>query len=284
MKAVNLLPNDQRGAVKAKPAGAPKPEPTGSAFGAFMVLGAMAFAVIAVAAYVMASNTVKERQAELARVKADAAAVQSQLAALKPYADFQTIAAQRVATVTQLAEGRFDWEQALRDMSRALPSDVRLKSLRGSIAGSAGGGNSLRGALQSPAIELSGCTKTQSNVANLMSRLSAVRGVTRVSLAKSEKPAPLTSQADAAPAEGQELLCGKGRPPAFEVVVFFERSKALANNATPGAVPATPSTGAKSGSGSTTTPPSGQTTPPASGNTTASSSSSTPTTTGVSAP
>jgi hypothetical protein len=68
------------------------------------------------------------------------------------------------------------------------------------------------------------------------------------------------------------------------VVVFFERSQALANNATPGAAPATPSTGAQSGSGSTTTPPAGQTTPPASGNTTASSSSSTPTTTGVSAP
>jgi Tfp pilus assembly protein PilN len=283
MKAVNLLPHDQRGALKAKPAGAPKPEPTGSAFGAFMVLGAMAFAVIAVAAYVMAGNTVKDRQAELARVKADAAAVQSQLAALKPYADFQTIAAQRVATVTQLAEGRFDWEQALRDMSRALPSDVRLKSLRGSVAGSSGGGNALRGALQSPAIELSGCTKSQSRVAAMMSRLSAVRGVTRVALAKSEKAAPVAGQAGPGPAEGQELLCGKGRPPAFEVVVFFERSQALAASGTPGAAPA-PSTGAQPGTGSTTTPPAGQTTPPASGNTTASGSTSTPTTTGVSAP
>jgi Tfp pilus assembly protein PilN len=279
MKAVNLLPNDQRGAAKAKPAGAPKSEPTGSAFGAFMVLGAMAFAVLAVAAYVLAGNTVKEREAELARVKAETTAVQSQLSALKPYADFQTIAAQRVATVTQLAQGRFDWEQALRDLSRAMPSDVRLKSLRGSVAGSSGGGNNLRGALQSPAIELSGCTKSQSRVATLMSRLRAVRGVTRVSLSKSEKAAPLAAETSASLAEGQELLCGKGRPPAFEVVVFFERSQALANVATPGAPGAAPSTG--SGSGSTS---GSGTTPPASGNTTASSSSSTPTTTGVSAP
>jgi Tfp pilus assembly protein PilN len=277
MKAVNLLPNDQRGVAKAKPAGAPKSEPTGSAFGAFMVLGAMAFAVLAVAAYVMAGNTVKEREAELARVKAESTAVQSQLSALKPYADFQTVAAQRVATVTQLAQGRFDWEQALRDLSRALPSDVRLKSLRGSVAGSSGGGNTLRGALQSPAIELSGCTKSQSRVATMMSRLRAVRGVTRVSLSKSEKAAPLAAETGAQLAEGQELLCGKGRPPAFEAVVFFERSQALANVATPGAAPATPSTGSSTGSGSGTTPP-------ASGNTTASSSSSTPTTTGVSAP
>jgi Tfp pilus assembly protein PilN len=284
MKAVNLLPNDQRSVPKAKPAGAPKAAPTGSAFGAFMVLGAMAFAVVAVAASVLAGNTIKEREAELARVKTDVQAVQSQLSALKPYADFQTIAAQRVATVTQLAQGRFDWEQALRDLSRAMPRDVRLKSLRGSVSGGAGGGGSLRGAVQSPAIELSGCTQSQSAVARLMSRLRAVRGVTRVSLSKSEKPAPVAGGAGvvAGMTDEQGALCGKGRPPAFEVVVFFERSAALATTGTPGA-PVTAPAGQASANGATAngTTTNGATSPAGQS---ASNGQSAPSTPGVSAP
>jgi Tfp pilus assembly protein PilN len=277
MKAVNLLPNDQRSAPKAKAASRPKPEPTGGVAGAFMVLGAMAFVVFAVAAFVLAGNTVKERQAELTRVQADAAAIQGQLAALKPYADFQTVAAQRVATVTQLAQGRFDWEQALRDLSRALPTDVRLKSLRGSVSGSLGGSsNALRGALQAPALELSGCTKTQSGVARVMSRLRTVRGVTRVSLSKSERPAPAATGSGAvAVADSQGALCGKGRPPAFEVVVFFERSAAQASAAQSGAVAATPATG-QTTTPADTTSSTGQTQTPAG--------QSSPSTTGVSAP
>ena len=40
----------------------------------------------------------------------------------------------RVQTVRDLAGSRFDWEQALRDLSRAVPADVTLKSLAGDIA------------------------------------------------------------------------------------------------------------------------------------------------------
>jgi hypothetical protein len=51
-----------------------------------------------------------------------------------------------------------------------------------------------------------------------MSRLRNVQGVTRVSLAKSEK-------ADTAGAAGSTVgPCGKGSPPSFEVVVFFEKA------------------------------------------------------------
>ena len=35
----------------------------------------------------------------------------------------------RVQTVRDLAGSRFDWEQALRDLSRAVPADVTLTSL-----------------------------------------------------------------------------------------------------------------------------------------------------------
>ena len=39
----------------------------------------------------------------------------------------------RVETVRGLAAARFDWEQALRDLSRAMPADVKLQSLNGDM-------------------------------------------------------------------------------------------------------------------------------------------------------
>jgi Tfp pilus assembly protein PilN len=243
--------------------------------GAVAVLGALVFAIAAMAAYVTTGNTVKDRQAELQRVQDDAQLVQTQLAALKPYADFQTIAAERVSTVTQLAQGRFDWEQALRDLSRALPADARLKSLKGSVSTGVGGGSGLRSARPAPAIELSGCTKTQSDVARLMSRLRVVRGVTRVALSKSERAAPQAggSGVVVGAAGDPNALCGNGRPPAFELVVFFERSAATAvGQVVPGAPAATPA--AQAAQAGSSTSGSGQT----------GSSSTQPSTTGVSAP
>jgi Tfp pilus assembly protein PilN len=241
MKAVNLLPSDQRGSVKTqvvasapeKPAAAPQ----GSAFGAYVVLGLLAFAVAATAVYVLATNTVTDRKAELARVQREAADTTARAKALQGFADFQALADQRITTVRGLAESRFDWEQSLRDLSRALPSDVHLKTLKGSTSGATGGA---RGAIQAPALELSGCTTSQASVARLMSRLRNVRGVTRVSLTKSDKDgggaiaaAPSTDGGVAA------SLCPKGQPPAFEMVVFFERAAVSASALPAGGAPAT---------------------------------------------
>ena len=251
MKAVNLLPSDQRASSKTTPA-AKSTAPSGGSFGALVVLGVLAFAVVASAAYVLTSNTIKERTGQLARVQTETATVQAKAAALAPFAQFQTMAANRVATVKGLAESRFDWDQALADLSRSIPSDVRLKTLSGSTNSQATGGSSLRGAIQAPAIELSGCTRTQSGVARLMSRLRAVRGVTRVSLSKSDKDASAATSSTAAGTG--EQLCPAGSPPAFELVVFFERAATPAT-----AAPTTGETATAADAGSAaTTPPAGE--------------------------
>ena len=92
----------------------------------------------------------------------------------------------RVQTVRDLAGSRFDWEQALRDLSRAVPADVSLTSLAGDIStGAGGGGSQLRGAISAPAITLTGCAPGQTQVARLMARLNNIDGVTRVSLSRS---------------------------------------------------------------------------------------------------
>jgi len=217
MKAVNLLPNDlRRSSRSTAEKSVNASEPGGP--GAFVVLGVLALCVVALAGYVLTKNTVKDRQAQLEQVTAEAQAANQRAAELKPYADFDTMAKARIQTVRDLTSSRFDWEQALRDVSRAVPASITLTQLAGSVSSQAGGGSAVRGAIDSPAIELSGCSNTQPSVAILMSRLRNVDGVTRVSLSKSVKP-------DDVAGAGETQLCRNPRAPQFELVIFFERSE-----------------------------------------------------------
>jgi Tfp pilus assembly protein PilN len=234
MKAINLLPPDlRRASTKAAPKAAAD-EPGG--FGAFAVLGALAVCVVALAAYVLTTNTVKDRQAKLESVTAQAETTTQRANQLKPNADFQAMARTRIQTVRDLASSRFDWEQALRDVSRVIPADVTLTSLNGTIANGAGGSSSgsssaVRSAISAPAIQLNGCTRSQKEVATLLSRLRGVDGVTRVSLGKSLKPAPTATTgatAAAVPTGTTQTAC-PGRAPSFELVIFFERSEVPAS-------------------------------------------------------
>ena len=240
MKAINLLPPDLRGASSVAARKAPADEPGGIA--AFVVLGALAACVVALAAYVLTTNMVKDRQAKLETVTAKAETTTQRANQLKPYADFEAMAQTRIQTVKDLASSRFDWEQAMRDVSRAIPANVTLTSLNGTIANGAGGSGSggsstVRSAISAPAIQLNGCTRTQEDVATLMSRLRNVDGVTRVSLGKSLKPAPTAgaatavaqAQAVATPAGTSGTPCPGGRPPTFELVIFFEGSEVPAS-------------------------------------------------------
>ena len=270
MRAVNLLTPDLRSAPKGKGSGGPSVAETPGGIGAFVLIGALVLCVAGLAGYVLSDNIVKERKAELAQVSAKSAATVAKAATVKPYADFQTLAQDRAGTVQALASARFDWEQSLRDISRAMPKEVYLSSLDGNVGGGAGGGSALRGAIQAPAIELKGCTKNQPAVAGLMSRMRNVQGVTRVTLAKSDKD----SGSNGAVASTVNP-CGKGTPPSFEMVIFFERSAvAGALAGVTGAVdPAAPKAAtaadqAAGAAGKSSTPPNAESpgsTPPASG-------------------
>jgi Tfp pilus assembly protein PilN len=247
MRAVNLLPADLRGAVKAPGPVTPVAEDSGGS-GAIFALGALALCVVGLAAYVVTTNDIKQHESDLAALETRHAAVQAETARLKPYADFEAMAAARVATVTDLASQRFDWELALRDLSRALPADVSVTQLAGSVStANGGGGNTLRTSIDAPAIEISGCTGDQPSVARMMARLRAVNGVTRVSLASSTKSGDdsstntaSTSAEAGAPVEGCEGR-GKSDPADFQVVAFFENDVVAAQDPS---APATPSAAA----------------------------------------
>jgi Tfp pilus assembly protein PilN len=262
VRAVNLLPPDMAGASKASGDLGARQEATGGA-GPLVVLGVLAACVAGTAGYVLTTNTVKQRTADLASVAAQQQAIAGRVAELKPMADFAALANQRVATVRDLAGSRFDWEQSLRDLSRAIPADVSLKTLTGAVAPdtSAGGGASTN-ATASPSIDLTGCAPGQTQVARLMARLRNIDGVTRVSLSKSDTAEVAGTGAGPALDQRRAAPCGAGARPSFDVKMYFGNSKAAtAGGSAPSAV-ATPTPTPAAGGAATPapTPASGATT------------------------
>jgi len=197
-----------------------------------VLLGGLAALVLAASAYVLTSNQVNDRKAHLAQVEQQASVAEAQAAALRPYRDFAALGDRRVATIRSLVASRFDWERALRQLSRVLPTDVWLTSLSGTVAPGAGGGGgagdsgALRGQVQAPAIELAGCTSSQSAVSRVLARLRRMDGVQRVSLASSDKGALAvkgTSGPSATTSAGAgDCRAGSDQRPQFSLVIFFD--------------------------------------------------------------
>jgi Tfp pilus assembly protein PilN len=248
MRAVNLLPPDLRGAQRrGRRPGSPAPEAPGGS-GPFVVLGALAMCVIALAGYVIADNTVEEREAQLAAVTAEHAAAARKAAALKPYGDFQQLAVTRRSGVQALAAMRFNWDRALADISRAVPADVTLSSLSGNVAGPAADASTEPAP---PSIELVGCTRSQAGVAELLSRMRTVRGVTKVELTSSQRGDAPAGEVAAGTDQGP---CGRIDAPKFTLRVAFERFAGAAAAAPDTAAPA-PAATPQAGSATATATP-----------------------------
>lgn len=250
MRAVNLLPADQRRGGSA---------PGRSGPGVYVVLGALAALVVFVGAYVLSANEVNSNRSQLVQAQREAVSLERQSAAFKPYHEFASLSQTRVQTVNQLADSRFDWERVMRELAQALPSDVWLTSLVGTVkpgvnlegATGAAATGSLRSALPLPAVEMVGCTDSQAAVSRVMSRLRTLNGVQRVSLAASEKT-DATGNASGSAASATDCRNGNSRYPKFQIVVFFTGPKALPSATaapTPAAVATKPTAAPTSNAG-----------------------------------
>jgi Tfp pilus assembly protein PilN len=234
VRAVNLIPQDLR---KGAPAGR-----TGNAV--YLLLGALVVAVVLVAAWTIAGARITDAQNELTRVQAEADAAEQRAGQLEPYTKFASMAEKRVETVSSLSRSRFNWPYAIREVSRTIPANVWLAQVVGTVAPgvtvddvATGATQQLRNALAVPAIEVVGCSTGQSDVARYLARLRSVEGVTRVSLASSEKTTD-RGGGGTDPDESEDCRQGNRQIPKFEAVVFFERSTASVSAPTAGAAPA----------------------------------------------
>jgi Tfp pilus assembly protein PilN len=166
MKAVNLLPSDARRSFGTL---------RGLAPGTNLLLGALAAGFVLVVAFVVMSNTVTSKEDELTRIKAEQTAAMRQVAELKPYADLDALRESLLDRVKTLADNRYDWPVALDRVARAFPANATLTSFDGTTAEGGAG----------PKISLAGCTPTHDDVARLIDRLRAVKGVESVALQSS---------------------------------------------------------------------------------------------------
>jgi Tfp pilus assembly protein PilN len=214
MKAVNLIPRESRanGGISRR-----------SLSAGHAVLAVLVLAVAFVTIYVLTNNTISDRQSKLASLTSQVSQTQAIATSLQGYVSYQQSAQQRASTVRAIVAARFNWDAALTDLSQVVPTGTSLQSLSGTVVpgasvsggsgGSGGGGTgSLRTAISVPAFEIRGCTTTQDEVANLMSRLRLINGVTRVTLADSQKAGGVSAGAGGG--------CSANGP-SFDLVVFF---------------------------------------------------------------
>jgi hypothetical protein len=227
MRAVNLIPQDQRGGAKRGPGR--------SQGGAYAVLGVAGGLALLALVYGVAAHQVSSRKAKLASVEAQVQQTQASASQLAPYTSFQSLREQRVNAVNQLVNSRFDWAHAFHEFGRVLPPEVSITSISGAIASTAApaaaastansttgpsssggvqpatgatsasgaaasatppatGATSASGAVASatppgsiPTFTLTGCAINQSSVALTLDRLRLMDGVSSVSLQSSTK-------------------------------------------------------------------------------------------------
>jgi Tfp pilus assembly protein PilN len=217
MKAVNLIPADSRGGSRSRgPA-------TGMQVPVYVLLGFLAAAVALVTIYVLTNNSISSRTATLANLKTEVTQEQAAVARLGEFTKFTQLAQTRISTVQSIANARFDWHGALSDLAKVIPANTTLQSVVGTVVPGAnsggtgsGGTGAIRSDISAPAFELSGCTRSQDDVAKLMSQLRLINGVTRVTISDSQ----MSNSAAAPSTGGSSQGCGANSP-SFDIVVFF---------------------------------------------------------------
>jgi Tfp pilus assembly protein PilN len=189
MKAVNLLPEKNR----------PRQPTGGQSKSGYVLLGVLGAVLIGVLAYVLTLNSINSSKTKITEATAEAARLNDQANSLGPYGDFAKIKAERVASVKQLAQGRFDYERMVRELAHVLPADVWLvKASAASVAADTTGAAPGAGAAPAPApttpgapaaptaggptLQLDGCARDQGQVAVTLVRLRELEGATDVTL------------------------------------------------------------------------------------------------------
>ena len=237
MRPVNLIPPEDRRGEHA---------PLRTGVTAYVLIGALAIALLTVTALVLTGNSIHDRESELAALEARQTTATQTAEALTPYVEFASMSAAREETVSSLAESRFDWERVLRELSLVIPDDVWLINATGTGApgastGSAAAANTLREGTTGPALELIGCARSQRAVAGFVAALEDIDGVTRVGVSSSELGQ--SSNGAATGASGATSDCRtRSFISRFEIVAAFDEAPAAgaAVIPDPGTAPTSP--------------------------------------------
>jgi Tfp pilus assembly protein PilN len=225
MKAVNLLPEKHR---PRKPTG-------GQSKSGYVLLGVLGAVLVGVLAYVLTLNSINSSKTKITEATVEAARLNDQANSLGPYGDFAKIKAERVASVKQLAQGRFDYERMVRELAHVLPNDVWLVNASASSVAedsatptAATPGAATPPPVGGPTLKLQGCARDQAQVAVTLVRLRELEGAVDVTLdhstAGETNSAPTGPVAPAGATTGGDTSCGEtdGKPNySFQANVSF---------------------------------------------------------------
>lgn len=181
MRAVNLLPEVRR--ARSQPGGGPS--------SSYVVLGVLGALLVGVVAYVLTLNQVNAQRGELARVTAETRAAEARTAALGAFGDFAAVKRTRLASVSTLAEARFDWERLVREIAHLLPAGTWLTDLDATSTPQATGATAPAAAASGtastgPSLKLGACAPDQRVVAIALVRLRRLHGAEEVKLGQSK--------------------------------------------------------------------------------------------------
>jgi Tfp pilus assembly protein PilN len=199
MRAVNLVPSDQRrgaGGLAGRSGGV-----------VYVLTGGLAVLVALGVVYALAVHSVASRTTDLASVTRQVAVVNAESQALQPYVQVAGVTTEKVHEVTSLAESRFNWPSAMQQLALALPGDVTFTSFTATSNAGApasttasttttpatGSGTSSGSAASSGSgatFSLIGCASTQREVAEVLTNLFQVPGVSNVQLVGTVESAP----------------------------------------------------------------------------------------------
>jgi Tfp pilus assembly protein PilN len=181
MRPVNLIPQEQRRRTPSEAGGKR----------AQALVGVLAVLLAMVAAYVLTSNKVTERQNQTAAASAEADRLEAEAGQATDYTNFAQIAQTRLQSVAGVASARFDWERLMRELALVMPEGTWLQSTEASVSGddTAAGDQATTSTATAagPSANLVGCTPRPPDVARMMVRLRQLHGVNDVSLNESSR-------------------------------------------------------------------------------------------------
>jgi Tfp pilus assembly protein PilN len=184
MKRFNLLPPEQR--VKAS-------RERGLLYA---VLGLVVLVLALGAIYYQQTGVLADKQAELDSLAAENAVVQQQIAALRPYAQINTLRTAMGETALGIYEARISWSNIIEEVSLVIPENVRLQTMSCVVppAMLPGAPTAASGTAEAASADVTftGITYTHQDVAEFMTRLGLIPQLTNIQLASSTGAAVTT--------------------------------------------------------------------------------------------
>ncbi len=221
---------------------------------AYVVVGFLAVALVAVTVTVITTNQIADRKADKASLQSQIVQADAQARRFKSFADFAAVQQAREETVTTLAQSRFDWERVLRELAIVIPNDVWLTNVDAAVSGSTDSGTSQTpssgssavsaASIVGPSLTIQGCADGHDAVAQFIAALHDIDGVTRVAVLSSNRPSASsggTGSSSSTASTGGVGCSSRGLVTQFQVIAAFDAVQ-LGSTDSSAATPSAPTT------------------------------------------